>query len=94
MKQVPEIDHSELYSVRLLAFVETGPQSNEYHQFQFTEEQFKKVSDAIANCFTVTKEDDTRDDIDTISNVNISNETYKLPDLKQINIWIQNIEKI
>lgn len=74
-----KIDHNEIYSTRLLVFMEIEPQSNKYNQVYFDEENFKKVSLQIGKI--VGKEDSGLDRVELSS----SEEEYTLPDLKQIN---------
>jgi len=75
-----KIDSHELWVTRLLVFLETSPQSDTYHQVILNPEQFKAVSDAIAEVLSTTQ-----NDIETI-NIELSEETYKLPDLQEIYI--------
>lgn len=74
-----KIDSHELWVTRLLVFLETSPQSDTYHQVILNPEQFKAVSDAIAEVLS------TQGDMETI-NIELSAETYKLPDLQEIYI--------
>lgn len=67
----------EIYSTRLLLFLETGPQTNEYQQVLLTEDQFKAVSDTISKFVRNGERQE-------IVKVETSKEKYKLPDLKQI----------
>ena len=73
-KQISEYD---LYGLRLLAFNETEPQSNQYRQVILTEEQFKAFSDAV--CTVHGREGDK----ETVS-LQMSEEIYTLPDLQEI----------
>ncbi len=68
---------NELYSQRLLIFIETEPQSNIYKQLLLTGEEFKKIT---MNIGTVKGK---KGRIDVVE-INESDETYVLPDLKQI----------
>lgn len=72
-----EIDISDLYVERLLVFLETAPQSNMYRQVVLTPEQFKKVSDAVV---TVVEERNA-EGMESVM-INMSEQTYPLPDLK------------
>lgn len=73
---------SELYEQRMLVFIETSPQSNEYRQVHLNKEQFKKVSDDI--CVSVKPAD--RHGIEEVE-IEESDETYFLPtELRSINI--------
>lgn len=40
----PKIDLTGLYTLRLVLFMESGPQSNKYMQILLSPEQFKKMS--------------------------------------------------
>lgn len=71
------IDKYELYNTRLLVFLEVAPQSNNYQQVLFTQEEFKKTSETIGNVVLVEGDDLT-------VAMNLSTEIYKLPDLQQI----------
>ena len=66
----------ELYTIRTLIFLETEPQSNEYHQVMLDQETFKKVTEVMS---TLVKEGDIQQ-----VNLDLSEETYKLPDLQDI----------
>lgn len=72
-----QIDKYTLYGTRLLVFIEDAPQSNEYHQVHLNETQFKRVSDAISNVVGRNGDDE---DVE----VEMSIDTYKLPDLQEI----------
>lgn len=74
--------YEELNTVRVLMFIETAPQSNQYHQIMLNEKQFKKISDAMAECFEPSDEE-LRDGFEAL-NGTFSDETYPLPDLQQI----------
>lgn len=80
---MPVLDKDEigLYEQRLLVFLETEPQSNEYNQVYLTKEQFKKVSDSI--CVPAPQEI-VRKGIEIVK-VEASEEIYFLPDLQSIN---------
>lgn len=71
-----KVDTHELYTVRTLIFLETEPQSNEYHQVMLDQETFKKVTEVMS---TLVKEGEIQE-----VNLDLSEETYKLPDLKDI----------
>lgn len=73
------VDISSLYSPRMLVFLETDPQTNEYHQVLLTKQQYKKVSQHICELITPA-------DVDGIEEVelNTSEETYFLPDIKDV----------
>ncbi len=68
----------DLYTTRILVFFETEPQSNKYKQLILNGEEFKRVSDAI----TVGKQVGEREgDIQSFE-INLSDEIYILPDLR------------
>lgn len=71
-----KVDTHELYTVRTLIFLETEPQSNEYHQVMLDQETFKKITEVMS---TLVKDGDIQE-----VNLDLSEETYKLPDLKDI----------
>lgn len=71
-----KIDTHELYTIRTLIFLETKPQSNEYHQVMLDQETFKKVTEVMS---TLVKEGDIQE-----VSLDLSEETYKLPDLQDI----------
>lgn len=81
MKYNQPIDTELLYEKRMLIFIEEEPQSNEYRQVMFDKNQFKKISDAI---LSPIYEDKARDGFE-ICAVNLSDDTYRLPDLNTIN---------
>lgn len=66
----------ELYIIRTLIFLETEPQSNEYHQVMLDQETFKKVTEVMS---TLVKDGEVQE-----VNLDLSEETYKLPDLQDI----------
>lgn len=72
--------YCELYGVRLLVFMETAPQSNNYHQVILNPDQFKRVSDSIVHGAKVVGREGSREIIESP----LSEETYPLPDLKEI----------
>lgn len=51
MATFDHISMEELYTTRLILLMETEPQSNEYRQVRLNEEQFRKMSDALADTF-------------------------------------------
>lgn len=67
----------EIYSLRMLVFIETSPQSNQYNQVLLDPKTFKKVSFAISAAAKMS------DEIQ-ITPVPCSVEVYTLPDLQQI----------
>jgi len=80
-------DASELFSQRCLVFMETEPQSNKYNQVILSKEQFKKVSDAIISTFD-PEEHPELENAELVPgmeilNIELSEEEYILPDLKQ-----------
>ena len=79
-KETLGLNPLELYSTRLLVFVETAPQSNKYHQVHMDSEEFKKCSISVGDI--VEKKD--HNGIQTIA-LRMSVDSYDLPDLKEIN---------
>lgn len=71
-----KIDTHELYTIRTLIFIETEPQSNKYHQVLLDQETFKKVTEAMS---TIIKDGEMQE-----VNLDVSEETYILPDLQDI----------
>lgn len=71
------IDIQELYSTRLLIFLEDAPQSNNYHQIILNGEEFKTVSLTIGKILS-------KNGVMENVQVQMSEETYKLPDLREI----------
>ncbi len=69
----------ELYSTRMLIFLETKPQSNEYYQVYLNPEEFKRFSATIGR--PTGKKDEKDNDIIEIQ---MSTEIYDLPDLREI----------
>lgn len=67
----------ELYTQRTLIFIEEEPQSNKYRQVILTPEEFKRVSDNLGR---IASEADGIEQIE----INLSDEIYTLPDLKDI----------
>lgn len=72
--------YTEIYGLRVLVFLELEPQSNKYQQVMLDADQFKKVSMAMS----VATGREIRDGIDEAKTY-LSEETYELPDLKEIN---------
>jgi ABC-type tungstate transport system permease subunit len=70
-------DVGELYTVRLIVLMEDAPQSNKYRQVILNPEQFKKVSDAVAQQFVRVEEKDTKRL--TAYDIVMSDELYDLP---------------
>ncbi len=79
MNELNQVDKYTLYGTRLLVFLEEGPQSNQYHHVHLNPQQLKMVSDAI--CTVVDRQGDEEN-----VTVEMSVETYKLPDLQEINL--------
>jgi len=71
--------HSEIYSTRLLIFMETEPQSNKYNQIIFTPEQFKEISLKLSNLFPYRGKKGNLE----LFEIKESEEEYTLPDLKE-----------
>lgn len=76
-----KIDPIELYTLRVLVFLETDAQSNKYNQVCLTAKQFKKMSDAIS---TELPEDKTLKKEFRNYETLLSEEEYELPDLQEI----------
>lgn len=70
--------HSEIYSTRLLVFLETHPQSNKYNQVLLQPEEFKRVALSLGQLVEQTGKTQTVE-------LNSSDEIYTLPDLQEIN---------
>lgn len=70
---------SEIYSQRMLVFLEISPQSNQYRQVLLTPKQYKKVSDSIFIKLIEKKPDGKQ-----IVEIEESDEIYTLPDLMDI----------
>lgn len=68
-----------MYGTRMLVFIEEEPQSNKYRQVLLNAEQFKKVSDSIIK---IEKQADENGQ--EIVSFDQSEESYTLPDLKEI----------
>ncbi len=68
----------ELYTTRLLVFIETAPQSNKYRQVMLNPEEFKKMSFSIGHTVEILPNGDQR------TEANFSNDTYDIPDVPQI----------
>lgn len=67
----------EVFSLRLLMFIEQEPQSNTYRQVILNSDQLKKITYIISNI--VEKNGD-----EEIVDYKASKETYTLPDLQEI----------
>lgn len=67
----------ELYSERVLVFIEIEPQSNKYRQCILPPERFKKMTSTLGK---IIKNKDGSETIETIE----SDDIYILPDLEQI----------
>jgi hypothetical protein len=72
-----ETDISELYSTRMLIFIEDSPQSNKYRQLMLTPEEFTKVA------FSFGKVTDVKDGVEDVE-IRFSKESYNLPDLPEM----------
>lgn len=55
---------STLFETRFIVLLETRPQSNKYRQFCFSKEQFKKVSQAVADLYIPKSQDDKYIELD------------------------------
>jgi hypothetical protein len=71
-----QINKYDIYGTRLLIFLETEPQSNDYHQVKLTPEEFKRASLAIG---TVVSRKGSEETVE----MQLSEEVYKLPDLPE-----------
>jgi len=69
------IEFEELYESRLIILLETAPQTNKYMQILLNKEEFKKVSEVIAN-LSGEKEIDGRVEVD----LKVSDEEITLPE--------------
>lgn len=76
MKEI--LNSNELYSQRLLVFLETEPQSNKYHQIYLDAENFKRLTATLG---TMVGKDG---EIEKVL-IEESTQIYNLPDLKEIN---------
>lgn len=74
-----KIDLDDLYVTRLLVFLETAPQTNRYYQIVLDKDQFKGVSKAVGSVFGEVKTADDKYEM----RLNLSEESYALPDLKE-----------
>lgn len=73
-------DLSDLYTIRMLVFIEDTPQSNKYRQVRFTKDQHKLFSDAIAKIFP-----NPNDPTNTFRiQLATSTKTFSLPDIPEI----------
>ena len=72
------IDLAELNTKRLLVFIEDDELPNEYHQVIFTQEHFKRVSDAVVSGAKISTEG-MRKGFEQVE-ITQSEKTYKLPD--------------
>ena len=68
------LDIEELYTTRLLVFLETEPQSNEYRQVILNKEEFKAFSMSLGK---VTEKNGK----DEVVEINLSEDIHSLPDL-------------
>ncbi len=75
----PVLDVSELYTIRMLLFMETNPQSNKYRQVLLTRGEYKDVG----RCFGKIVPGKGKDQ-EVI--VRESDEIYTLPDLQDVHI--------
>ncbi len=75
------MDETQLYEKRLLVFIETDPQTGEYQQLLLNSREFKKLSDSIG---TKVENQEMRDGFEALE-IKLSDEKYKLPDLRSIN---------
>lgn len=76
-----KVDLTDLYTQRLLVFLESGPQSNKYRQMILGPEEFRRVSDVLMEVMEATgKTVEVGGRLVEIRNYKLSDETYKLPD--------------
>lgn len=78
-KTMIQVNPTELYSQRVLIFMETEPQSNTYRQVILDAKKFKAMSDTIS----VETGRKLAENINEIE-IELSDEEYVLPDLKEI----------
>lgn len=74
-KEQRKFEH-EIYSTRMLIFIEDEPQSNQYHQLILTEDEFKKTAMTIGRVVKTGE-------VETVE-LQESEELYTLPDLPEI----------
>jgi hypothetical protein len=73
-----KIDITQLYSLRLVVFLETEPQGCKYRQVLFTKEQYKHVLDVIRAQFPKPTIE-SKDFINLVT-LEVGDELVKLPD--------------
>lgn len=77
------LDLDSLYSVRMLIFIETSPQSNKYQQVMLTDTQYGSVSRAVHDQFQKDPNHKCMNpECDGIALL-ISDKVIPLPDLKE-----------
>lgn len=69
----------QLNSTRLIVLMEVEPQSNRYAQFMFDREQFKKVSNAVGDCYEMKSKEGDIEEYD----IELTDQTVVLPDLPE-----------
>lgn len=79
------MDTDSLYELRMLVFLENEPQSNKYSQVILNNEQFKKLSDCIAEIMGGNVKNDSLRNNYVETDITLSEENYWLPDLQSIN---------
>ena len=72
-----------LHENRLLIFLETDPQSGKFQQLLLNAKQFKRISDAIFQDTRIEMSD--LKEGHEVAELEVSDETYNLPDLESIN---------
>lgn len=72
----------ELYGTRLLVFMEDESCSNRYRQVLLGPEEFKRVSGSIGR--ETGRKLDVRGEMVDVVDLDLSDETYVLPDLREI----------
>ena len=70
-----ELEHSDIYGLRVLVFMETEPQSNKYTQVLLTPKMYKEMTATI--CRPTGKKDGNIEEM----KIDGSEEEYTLPDL-------------
>ncbi len=74
---ITELRYTDIYEQRILVFMETKPQSNEYNQVILTPKAFKGMTEAISRRTGKTLAPGIEETL-----IDTSKAKYKLPDLK------------
>ena len=77
-KKPIKIEHTDIYGVRVLVFMEIEPQSNKYYQILLTPDMYKNMTATIAHPTGKL----TESGLDEYA-LNTSEEEYVLPDLSE-----------